>query len=199
MRRPSHLTDDRLVNLCGDNVPTSDELTHLEQCDRCRARHTGLQGLLREVTDAAAVDADAAFPPERLAVQRARILLRVAQNGRPGHLLTFPAATSPGVRLFRVRPASRWVAAAAAAGLAVGLMVGRLTHTTPPSMALRAPATHGVTARVAPLAGLTPVSLVLSDDELLGEIEIAVAGPVAVLRPLHELTPAADQVWSNAR
>jgi hypothetical protein len=196
MGRITHLTDERLVNMCVDGASTSGERAHLEDCGDCRARRVEMDRLLGEVTEAAVADTDAVFTPARLAVQQARILQRIAQDGRPARVIAFPAAPAADARLFRARPAVRWIAVAAAAGLAVGLVVGRLTHDLRGVRALRAPAAHAVSARLDPGSNFAPATLIVSDDELLGQIENASAGPVPVLRSIHELTPLADQAMA---
>ena len=70
----------------------------------------------RRSTLVTTAEADAAFSDERLAKQRARILQRLEQEGRPGRVITFPAAHTQRPPL-RARPGMRWVAGAAAAGL----------------------------------------------------------------------------------
>ena len=76
--------------------------------------------------------------------------------------------------------------AAAAAGLILGLGLGRLTHLGNPG----APALH-------PTAALSPVApasySVVADDDLLFALETASTGPVQALRSIHELTPLSDQ------
>ena len=147
--------------------------------------------LLEEISAAAAREADAVFTPERLAVQQSRILQRIAQAGRPARVIAFPAGShGTGTRrLFRARPAVRWIAVAAVAGLVVGLVVGRWTHGFSSVRDLRGIPARAVSARLEPISPFTPASVRLSDDELLGQIELASVGPVGVLQPLHELTP----------
>jgi anti-sigma factor RsiW len=187
MRRNTHLSDDRLIEVCFDAVPTDVEEHHFETCDRCSARRTRLQHLLREVSDAAATELSALFPPERLAAQQARILHRVEHDGRPGRVIAFPAVQASEVRPLRTRPAARWIAGAAAAGLAVGMLAGHLVHDLPGSRAQRRSAVR-TTVNAVPQPTLR--AAVLSDEEFLGQIEQALAGPeLAVLRPLDDLTP----------
>lgn len=193
MRRSSHLSDDRLVEVCFDSALSDHEVAHLDACDGCAVRRSRLELLLREVGDAAVSEADAAFPDDRLAAQHARILQRVEHDGRPARVIAFPAAAAAAeIRPLRARPAGRWVAGAAAAGLAIGLLAGHLAHDLP---------TNGRPARVTdtqvPMAqtvGATPAmrttTVALSDEEILGQIETALDGPtLAVLRPLNDLTP----------
>jgi len=86
-----HLSDDRLVEICFDLDVTSSDRAHLQDCATCEQRRSNLAGTLDDIDMAATEDADAAFPAERLARQRARILQRVDQDGRPARVIAFPA------------------------------------------------------------------------------------------------------------
>lgn len=186
-----HLTNDRLIELCLHRAAAADDQQHLQCCLRCEARRADLARLLEELNAVAAHDADAAFPPERLARQHARIIQRIDQAGRPARVIVFPAgAQEPWTP--RRRPAMRWLAAAAVAGLLVGLLAGHFAHRLPGSGA----ATARQIARPDPSPALRAATVSISDDEFLGQIETALARPSpAVLRPLDELTPLA---WEAA-
>lgn len=181
-----HLTDDELSGLVlhVDEAPESDR--HLRQCPACARRHDALSSLLGELTATADLETHNAFPAERLAEQRARLLSRLASDDRAARVLAFPEP-APDRRVFRPRPAMRWIAAAAAAGMAIGLGIGRFNR--PTSLAV------GTTSRVTldqalqGTRGMAPARLVLSDDEFMGEIELAVDRPWHGLEPMHELTP----------
>lgn len=183
-----HLTDDRLIELSLAGAAAT-SVPHLAACPACLARHASLTSLLGEVSAAATLDADAAFPPDRLARQQARILQRVEQDGRPGQLIAFPNGGGHRPLLSRSRSAARWVAAAAAAGLMLGLAGGqflRIGRGPVSSLAPRMAASDTASGRV------RPVAAALSDDEFLGQVEFAgIAGPSS-LRPLDALTP---RVW----
>ena len=192
MRRSSHVSDDRLVEVCLAGAVTPAEDAHLAACDQCRVRRSRLDLMLREMTDAAIADTDAVFTPARLATQQARILQRIEQDGRPGRVIAFPAAQAPELRSLRTRPAARWIAGAAAAGLAIGLLAGHLAHDLPTigrparTTQLARSAASRLTTQPAP----TVVNASINDEQLLGEIENALEGPqLAVLRALHDLTP----------
>mgnify|MGYP006195741589 FL=1 len=188
MRRHAHLSDDRLIEVWIDDAATAAEDAHLASCDACRARRARLERLFAEMSGAADAEADAAFPEERLAAQRARILHRVELDGRPARVIAFPSAPASEVRPLRTRPAARWIAAAAAAGLAIGLLAGHLAHDLPTGAP---PARSAVIRPAAPApSSIRTASVALNEEEFLGEIEIAIQGPhLAVLQPLHDLTP----------
>jgi hypothetical protein len=147
--------------------------------------------LLAEISAAATAEADAVFTPERLARQQARILHRLDQDGRPGRLLAFPGHPHDTPAL-RPRPTSRWIAAAAAAGLVIGLLAGHLAHDMPgravaPDTAMR--------ATDEPPAALRAVATSFSEDEFLGQLELAADRPGGrALLPLHNATPRAWEV-----
>ena len=187
MKAHSHLSDDQLIELClGEAQP-------VPGCASCEARRVDLAALLHEVSDAAVQEADAAFPADRLARQHARILQRLEQDGRPGRLIAFPGyAQEPSA--LRVKPATRWIAAAAAAAFVIGLLAGHLAHDMPGAAAPTAPialATDGPQP-----GGLRVVATTFSEDEFLGQIEMAAdtPGPGTALRALHDVTPRAWEV-----
>src|SRR5262249_49236535 len=127
--RANHLSDDRLIELCVLDAPSSAEQQHLSGCDRCDERRTQLQHLLSEVSESASAAADTTFPPERLERQNARIVARLQHEGRPARVIAFPAGHAPHEPVVsRTRPASRWIAAAAVGGLVVGAIAGRFGH-----------------------------------------------------------------------
>jgi len=188
MTRNPHLSDHRLIEVSFDVVPTAAENVHFDTCDRCSARRSRLEQLLREISDGASAEADELFPPERLATHRARILQRIDQHSRPGRLIAFPAPRISGARPLRTRPAARWIAGAAAAGLAVGMLAGHLVRDLPGSRP--APRAAAIRTPVHPTSQPAFRAAILSDEEVLGQIESALDGPdLAVLRPLDDLTP----------
>jgi hypothetical protein len=199
MRYP-HLSDDRLIDFCLHQATAATEQQHLASCGVCEERRANLARMLTEVSEVAVAEADALFTPERLDRQRAHILQRVDQESRHGRLISFPAAHSSSPTLLRARPAARWIAGAAAAGLLIGVLAGHLAHdftaghVTPsgPPSGLAAPR-----LAVSPEAtGFQAVSTTMSEEEFLGRLELAVEGTGgSALRPLDDLTPL---VWEVA-
>ena len=189
-----HLSEERLIDLCLGAAASRADESHLAACADCHGRRGSLTHMLADVTTAATIEADAAFPADRLARQQARILQRAEQEGRPGRVIAFPAGQAPAVSLLRSRPASRWAAAAAAAAFVVGLLAGHLAHDLPGS-APRSVAPQMVANEAGADAPLRVVPTTLSDDELLGQVEMAVdsSGPAA-LRALDVMTPRAWDV-----
>jgi len=186
----AHLSDDRLIEICFDLEVSDSDRAHLQTCATCESRRSNLAGTLEDIDAAVTQDADTAFPPDRLGRQRARILQRVEQDGRPGRVIAFPAGHTHEVPPRQVRPAARWgaVAAAVAASFLVGLLAEHLAHDIPgrrQSMPVQ---------RTQVVASVTQVRAAIAtpDDELLGQVELAASGVgPAVLRPLDALTPRA--------
>ena len=191
MKRSAHISDDRLVEVYFERTATSGEDAHLAACEACCARWSRLDALLREMTDAATAEADAAFPAERLAAQHARIMHKIELDGRPARVIAFPASPAADPRPLRTRPAARWIAGAAAAGLVIGLLAGHMAHDFPSSgVSPRPAAVRTAIPRGTPAPAMRTVNASLNDEELLGEIENALDGPfVTVLRSLNDLTP----------
>ncbi len=73
----------------------------------------------------AAAETDAVFSPERLRAQRLHVSRRLEHLGHPARVITFPGRTA-GHQFgsSTPRPVRRWVAAAAAAGLFIGVATG---------------------------------------------------------------------------
>jgi hypothetical protein len=202
----SHLSDDRLIEMCmlgarEEDSVSSAEQQHLSACARCDARRVRLQRLLDEVSDASAIEADAAFPPERLTRQIGRILAHLQHEGRPARVIAFPAGHNHQEPLAsRTRPGSRWIAAAAVAGLVVGVIAGRFGHDYSlgrpgPSRVIVARTAEQPELRAAAGATIREVTASISDEEFLNQIEMAIDAPAAAaLQPLDDLTPRAWDV-----
>jgi hypothetical protein len=192
-----HLSDDRLIEVCMLETPSTAEQQHLGACAQCDARRMRLQGVLDDVSGSAAAKADAAFPPERLARQHARIITHLLHDGRPARVIAFPAGHTHEPMVSRTRPSTRWVAAAAVAGLVIGVIAGRFGHdysfVRPPAAHVVARAAQDAELRAASSTGtIREVSAPVSDEEFLSQIEVAIDGPAAAaLQPLDELTPRA--------
>lgn len=190
-----HLSDDRLIEICSTGSGDPPERAHLSACASCERRRRSVVQILAELDDAATAEADAAFPPDRLVRQQARILTRVEQDGRPGRLIAFPADHPPAAVFVRSRSRTRVAAAVAAAAFLMGALAGHLAHELP----LRdegAPTDIVVVTNDANAVPLRAVSTTFSEDEFLGQIEVAAANGPAALRPLDAMTPRA---WDDGR
>lgn len=187
-----YLADRGLAALdAGDEGP----LRHLAHCPACDARYEALRIEFDATREAVLADADAACTADRMERQRDRILRRIdALHGGP-RVLPFPAASqhahaAPQPRVFR-----RWVAAAAVAGLLVGLGAGRMffngTAPTATAADARQQAAPSVPAslRQAPTMRALHVEAAVNDEEFLSEIEMATAAPrTRELRAIYAFT-----------
>jgi hypothetical protein len=195
MKAQRHLSDDRLIEVCLESAPAHGELQHLDSCVECQGRRADIALMLMDISQAAADEADAVFPAERLTRQHARILQRLEHEGRPGRVIAFPAGYGSDAYVLRTRPAMRWIAGAAAAGLVIGLLAGHLAHDFSVIRPGRA-AQLAIAARPAPdVPTLHAVATTISEDDFLGQIDLAIEGSGSTsLRPLDELTPRAWEV-----
>ena len=174
----THLTDDQLVEtyvLAGDN-------RHLAVCRQCKARFDGLVRALEQVREDATREADEVFTAERLHDQHDRIMRRLARHGHPAEVVMFPSRSTshPEVRTFA--PVRRWVAGAAAAGLAAGLFLGFMMDRPAQYATAVQRSTPGVTAANFRAA-------VARDDQFLTEIDDALMGSRSTeLRAIDAMT-----------
>lgn len=189
----SHLTEERLIDVCLGRAAESRDREHVERCAECGRRRDAIARVLSDVRDAAAAEADAAFPAERLARQHARILQRLEHEGRPARIIAFPAhGTEPS--MLRTRPAMRWIAGAAAAGLVIGLLAGHMAH----DFSIATPARAVAVRPTSEAPTLRAVATTISDEEFLGQLELAIEGTGGTaLRPLDDLTPRVWEVTSR--
>ncbi len=116
----SHLSDDELM----ETYVLAAENGHLAACRQCQARFDDFARTLQHVREDANREADHVFTSERLHDQRDRILRRLERHDHPGEVVAFPTSKVPDRRVYRVFPARRWIAGAAAAGLAAGMVLG---------------------------------------------------------------------------
>jgi hypothetical protein len=137
--RAPHLQDDLLYECYyaerrGQPIdPPSAE--HLADCDACARRYADVGVFLTTLSDDAQAEVDALFPPERLRQQQQEIAKRLELVGRAARVITFPGrrnvALAQTVRPSPTRITTRWIAAAAAAGLFVGVAAGTFFNFVP--------------------------------------------------------------------
>lgn len=168
---------------------------HVAACAECRVRFDALALWMEEIGSDARLATDDAFPPERLAAQQAAILRRLEASERPARVIAFPKYPVGGVT--RPSPVRRWVAAAAAAGLLVGVGVGQLMdfrhYSNPRSF------TPVQRTRVEPVRAVAPASTSISDEALLLELEAAATPHYEALRAFETLTPRAADILHPSR
>ncbi len=183
MARVLHLSDTRLHDL----RETASADPHLASCAACQARLAEVDRFTSAVQVAAEAGFVEAFPETRVDISRRRILPAAERLKGPAQIVTCPwapfAAAPP-----RTRP--HWMVAAAA-GLMLGLGLGRLTHLTTPAAPARRPAATQSEATPSPTAEASDNAM--ADDDLLIALETVSTGPPQILRTLDELTPVSDQ------
>ncbi len=191
LRLTAHLDDAGLVAIWTDALTTGVRQLHphLESCAACRMRFTELSSWLESVRIDATTEADESFPAERLAAQHAQIFRRLEAAERPARVIAFPRFAQPLTS--RTSHASRWIAAAAAAGLIVGVGVGQLMDLR---HSLMRPATTraSISDPTNPL-GRDPRIQAISatrDEAFLSELDASLSRPsVPELRALDAFTP----------
>ena len=151
--RRGHLSEGALVEVWNTGVRPA----HLDHCDICAERALEMSHWLEDVQALGHADADAVFSGERLNAQRGQILQRLEQLDRPAKVISFPARKKRSAETgegHRVSPG--WLAAAAAAGLTIGVVSVELSHT----FGLRSTPTTELTRNIAP----QPPELVTGPD-----------------------------------
>ena len=190
LRLSAHLDDAALAAIWTDGRLSH---PHLDDCGACRARFADFSAWLESIRVDAITQADDSFSAERLAAQQAQIFRRLEAAGRPARVIAFPRFAQPLTS--RTSHVSRWIAAAAAAGLIVGVGVGQMMDLR---HSLTAPNASSVQARVANApasAGRDPrVQTVgaIRDEVFLSELDASLSRTaVPELRALDGLTPRA--------
>jgi hypothetical protein len=196
------LSGDALADLVADadDPARRGAYAHLARCQPCRDRWQARAIDIRLTRDELESLVDEAFDDAALERQREGILARLAARRDGGRVLSFPlrdARPAP-----RERPAIRWLAAAAAAGLLVGVAAGQQFRGLSPSLSRDLFGRgHEAASRLAPratswlpesgaTADLRPVHA--HDELFLSEMETALNNRgVAELRALDDLTPRA--------
>lgn len=189
----SHLSEADLTALWADQAldvpatPLSNEARmHLRQCAECRERYTSLNSWLDAVRSDARAMADEAFPPEKLAAQQAQIARRLEAADRPARVIRFPRFTTAVAAHHGGR--QRWIAAAAAAGLIVGIGLGRMVDFSQPAFPTDQKPQQLV---LNPPAPDRPLSAPSNDEVFLSEMELSTsrARVPEALREIDALTP----------
>jgi hypothetical protein len=193
-----HLSDDVLAEIW--SAATAEGGTgshpHLAVCAECRARYAEFTRWLENLRDDAFADADLVMSPERLSAQQTQILRRLETLERPARVIAFPASARPAVST--ARGTQRWVAAAAAAGLVIGVAAGQLVdlrRALQPA-ARPGPVVVDTGAQARPGNG-TPVTNVIRIDEafLYGDIEASARNVQdSSLRAFDTFTPRARDI-----
>jgi hypothetical protein len=192
LRLSAHLDEAALVSLWTDGTLGGGPLAHphLQRCPACRNRFAELASGLETIRLDAVAEADEQFPAERLAAQTAQIFRRLEGAERPARVIAFPTFTQPLTA--RSSHVSRWTAAAAAAGLIVGVGVGQLMDLRHSLTPRTVDARLATTAPAVSTAAAVPVPRPGGREELfLSELDASISRAPAELRALDAFTPRA--------
>jgi hypothetical protein len=198
LRLNSHLDDRAIAAIWTDSTLAGTRASHphLAVCTACRTRFASLSEWLDDVRVDAAAEADEVFPPDRLSAQYAHILRRIEAGERPARVIAFPKFSTPLTS--RTSHASRWIAAAAAAGLIVGVGVGQmmdlrhLGQSGTPRIESRLLAPGGPAVRPPAAASISSMS---GDEAFLTDLDASLSRPsVPELRAIDEFTPRVGEL-----
>jgi len=145
--RSGHLSDRVLV----DAYMTGERPAHMDRCDICAERAIEFSRWLDDVRALGDADIDAEFPAERMAAQQAQLMRKLEQLDQPARVIAFPKHIRFDDRVSQGRRvAPGWLAAAAAAGLLLGVVGTKLSSQfTSPAVA-SAPVTTSAQVTVDP-------------------------------------------------
>ena len=173
---------------------------HLADCAACGTRYAELSSFMDTLRRDGDAEADAIFTPEHLRLQQEQISRRIALVGRPARVLSFPGRiVRRTIDASQSRTAPRWVAAAAAAGLFVGVAVGASFQWRSQLDGRRtflSDSSRARTQRLTPVAtrGTAPAD-VASDDAFLSDLEVALERPhTRELMAFDALTPHVREI-----
>ena len=207
--RIRHLQEERLFDFymaerAGEPVhpPVAE---HLADCESCGARYADLAAFMDTLRSEGEADADAVFGADRLRAQQQQIARRIALLGRPARVISFPGRiVRRTINASTSRTAPRWIAAAAAAGLFIGVAVGASYQSRWGGAPLRGRSPYLVrdaasarTARVAPMPARSggPVQVTGADDDFLTDLEIALDRPHTLeLQAFDAFTPHVREI-----
>ena len=196
--RAHHVHDDRLLDayMAERHGEAMDPpvAVHLADCAACGARYAELTAMMDTLRRDGEAEADAIFTPERLRAQQQQIARCVEHVGRPARIISFPSRLvrrTIGASTSRTPP--RWVAAAAAAGLFVGVAVGASFQWTGRRMPA-ATFARDANARMAPAARHDAADDV-NDAAFLLDLDLAIERPHTLeLQAFDALTPHVREI-----
>jgi len=210
--RAPHLQDDVLYECYyaerrGEAVdPPSAE--HLADCGACARRYADVGTFLATLSNDAEADIDALFPPERLRQQQQDIAKRLELVGRAARVISFPRRNAALAQKTRASatPIARWIAAAAAAGLFVGVAAGTAFNFIPgfdfTSSARRGPAVVRQVGSASLPTHLSPVKAAVDvdPDRFMSDLESVLDRPqTSELVAFDALTPHVREIRDLAR
>jgi hypothetical protein len=202
-----HLQEDRLFECYlaeqGGEPIEPPAAEHLTDCAECSTRYSDLRRFMDGLRAEADAELDDIFPPDRLRAQQQQIARRIEHLGHQARVISFPGHR-PGEKtapLAGWHVAPRWIGAAAAAGLVIGMGVGSLYYSHAPARALQTASVSNIAASPeAPVPAEAPVLVSDVNDAFLSELELALERPhTRELVALDELTPHVREVRVQLR
>ena len=204
IHRARHLQEERLFDSYlaerGGAAIDPPIAEHLADCEACGARYAELTAFMDGLRRDGEAEADAIFTPERLRLQQQQIAGRIALIGRHARVLSFPGRlVRRTIDASAKRSAPRWAAAAAAAGLFIGVAVGASFQWR---AQLQSRQSFFPDAGRARAQRLTPVATrgagaaqAASDDAFLSDLELALERPhTRELQAFDALTPHVREI-----
>ena len=204
IHRSHHLQEERLFDSYlaergGEPIdpPVAD---HLADCAACGTRYAELTAFMDTLRLDGDAEADAIFTPERLRLQQQQIVRRIALVGRPARVLSFPGRiVRRTIDASISRTAPRWIAAAAAAGLFVGVAVGASFQWRSQLQGRRTFLGDASRARAQRISAVgtrgSGAADIASDDAFLSDLEIALERPhTRELQAFDALTPHVREI-----
>jgi hypothetical protein len=208
IHRAHHLHDDHLFDCylaeragAPADLPSAE---HLAECEACAARYADMASFMETLRAEGLAEADAVFTLDALRTQQQHVARRIELAGRHARVLSFPGrVVQRTMTASASHAAPRWVAAAAAAGLFIGIAVGAsYEYQSRPRSAdgrLRARDARtgeGEAAHLAPTVTRTAAPPEAgADDAFLSELELALERPrTRELVAFDALTPHVREV-----
>jgi len=167
---------------------------HLADCGACSTRYAELTAFMDALRRDGDADADAVFTPERLRAQQQQIQRRLEQLGRSARVISFPSRiVRRTLTASTSRSAPRWIAAAAAAGLFVGVAVGASYQWNANGRRVSSLIAREAAAPMA--ARGSNAADVAADDDFLSDLEVALERPhTRELLAIDAFTPHVREV-----
>src|SRR5207249_5930820 len=173
---------------------------HLSDCVECSVRYTDLVRFMDGLRSEANAQTDQVFTPDRLRAQQQQILRRIERVRRAARILDFPGLAARRMSASGAHGVTRWVYAAAAAGLVIGVGLGVVYESEWAALqgGRRTAALHqisGARSRLTPRSAVAVTSTPDTvDDAFLSDLEVALERPhTRSLQPFDALTPHARE------
>jgi hypothetical protein len=202
-----HLLEERLFECylaehAGER-PDPPAAEHLADCQPCAERYADLSAFMEGLQAEGSAEADAIFTHDRLKAQHQRIVERLLHVAHPARIIRFPGRRSVdfvrrSMTTSTSHGSSRWIAAAAAAGLFIGVAVGASYNYGAHGRSPQAFAPQVGVPLLNPVAVRVDNKQFAADDAFLSDLEIALERPhTRELLAFDAFTPHARDVVLN--